>query len=99
MFSQSSRAILVCPVYGPVMWRLSIEIDPGLPAVLAPGVLQGLDLVRWRDAEAIQGRMVARTETPPAPWTMGSLQHGHSIEVVTGWRFRAFRIPVSMSSS
>ena len=97
--------MLVCPVYGPVMRRLSIEIDPGLPAVLAPGVLQGLDLVRRRDAEAIQGqdgrphRDAPRTETPPAPWTMGSLQHGHSIEVVTGWRFRAFRIPVSMSSS
>ena len=48
--------MLVCPVYGPVMRRLSIEIDPGLPAVLAPGVLQGLDLVRRRDAEAIQGQ-------------------------------------------
>ena len=46
-----------------------------------------------------RARMVARTETPPAPWTMGSLQHGHSVEVVTGWRFRDLRIPFSMASS
>jgi hypothetical protein len=58
--------------------------------VLGPGLLQELYLVRRRDAEAIQGkdsrphRDVPRAQTSPAPWTMGSLQHGHSVEVVTG---------------
>ena len=41
---------------GSVMRGLPIEIDPGLPAVLVPGLLQELDLVRRRDAEAIQGK-------------------------------------------
>ena len=53
------------------MRTLSIEIDPGLPAVRAPGVLQGLDLVRRRDAEAIQGKDGrSHRDAPPA------LDHG-----------------------
>ena len=51
---QPSRAALGGRVHGSVMRGLPIEIDPGLPAVLVPGLLQELDLVRRRDAEAIQ---------------------------------------------
>ena len=38
------------------MRGLAIEIDPGLPAVLVPGLLQELDLVCWRDVKATQGK-------------------------------------------
>ena len=38
------------------MRGLAIEIDPGLPAVLVPGLLQQLDLVCRSNAEAIQGK-------------------------------------------
>jgi len=43
-------------VHGSAMRGLRIEIDPGLLAVLGPGLLQEFDLVRRRDAEAFQSK-------------------------------------------
>ena len=78
-------AVLGGRVHDSVIRGLPIDIDPGLPAALVPGLLQGIDLVRRRDAGAIQGKDGCPHRDAPAPWTMGSLQHGYSVEVRHGF--------------